>query len=386
MSKRKLPEGWEKKEIWSLIEFEKKTWRSAKDWVEKDDKNIYKFFKSWEDKNVYSDKFDFDWEYLTVWDGWSANVHYINWKFWVSWHNFVFKSIQEKGQNVINNKLLYYFLFWTKNKWNKLYTWIWMTNISKNDFSKINIFFPKSPTEQQKIVDYLDKQFGFIDNMESEINEYSKKLDELEKGILEESFSWFEKVNIEEFVITKYWINTWREKKWNYWLVRISDLTKEWFVSKNDQVFINKTEDEIKNYKLKYWDILLCRIWVDAGKIWLFNYNDYNAIHAWYLIKLNFNETDFLNKFIWYYWKSKDYWEQVEKLISWTTTPQFNAPAFKKMFFPKTNLNTQKQIAYKLDKQFELINSTRQEIKKQEQNLKELRKAILHDIFGGFEE
>lgn len=388
---RKLPEGWEKKELWNFIIFAK--WKKQ-DWLVS--ASEFKENK-WFIPHILAESFDWVYKQYTKDLKWiSCNTKDIliiaDWSrswlvtTWLKW--FIWSTISKITVNLdkIHHKLVYNFLTLNYSNIQNNTTWWTIPHIDKKYINSSQIAFPTSPIEQQKIVDYLDKQFQFIDNMEEQIITYENKLNELEKGILKEAFSGIEKVSIEKLVNTKYWINAWREQEWNYWLVRISDLTKEGFVSKNDQVFINKTENEIKDYKLKYWDIVLCRIWVDAGKIWIFNHNDDNAIHAWYLIKLNFNENDFLNKFIWYYGKSKDYWKQAKQLMSWAAAPQFNAPAFRKILFPKTDLNTQKSIAYKLDKQFELINSTRQEINNQKQNLKELRKAMLNDIFGGFEE
>jgi len=162
-------EEWREEKLWDIIKLEKKTWRRAKEWTIKNEKHIYKFFTSWEYNNLYTDKYDFDWEYLIIWDWGAANINYVNWKFWVSWHNFVFSSKKENWKNIIDNKFLYYYLYFSKEEWNNLYTWIWIKNISKTDLKEIPVLVPyknwKPDLEtQQKIADFLNECFDKLNN------------------------------------------------------------------------------------------------------------------------------------------------------------------------------------------------------------------------------
>ena len=99
---------------------------------------------------------------------------------------------------------------------------------------KINVAFPTSLTEQQKIVDYLDGKFTSIDNIEKEVEEYGKKLDDLEKGILKELLynAKYQKIQLEDVIQLNYWKSiSWKlSDDWNipvYWSNWIYWYTKE---------------------------------------------------------------------------------------------------------------------------------------------------------------
>jgi hypothetical protein len=58
--------------------------------------------------------------------------------------------------------------------------------LNQTEMKKIKILFSK--TKQQRIVEYIDKQFAFINNIEKELNISEKKISELENGIFKDFF------------------------------------------------------------------------------------------------------------------------------------------------------------------------------------------------------
>ncbi|MDD5770167.1 MAG: restriction endonuclease subunit S [Candidatus Gracilibacteria bacterium] len=155
-----IPEDWISKELNEVIKFMPKTGRPATEGYPYGLEKKYIFLKSGEWDNLYTDKYDFDGEYISIGDGGSANIHYVNGKFGVSGHNYVFNSI---NPNILNNSLLYHYLFFRKNHWGILYKGVGIKNISKTDIEGIKIGFSKSLIEQQKIAKILNTCYNQIE-------------------------------------------------------------------------------------------------------------------------------------------------------------------------------------------------------------------------------
>lgn len=163
-----------------LTFFERPTRRKWNEWVEeKDDKNIYRFYKS-NSKEYFTDKYDFDWEYIILSNRWpTINFYYFDWKFWVSEMLFVFNN----RTNNINLKFLYYYLISIKEEIEKLRVWVLTPILRRIDLQNIEIPLPPLET-QVTIIKYLDKQFESLKNIKNNLESYQKNLLKLEDWIL----------------------------------------------------------------------------------------------------------------------------------------------------------------------------------------------------------
>ena len=174
-----------KVKLWDLIFFERPTKRRWWEWVEKkDNKNIYRFFKS--TKNIYyTDKYDFDWEYIILSNRWPLiNISYINWKFWASDILFVFNNRTDLGEKSINLKFLYYYLLSIQNDLDKLRFGATSPILRRTDLNNIDLHLP--PLEEQFIItNYLDKQYNSLNDIKNNIEKYQELLLNLENWLLQ---------------------------------------------------------------------------------------------------------------------------------------------------------------------------------------------------------
>ena len=107
----------------------------------------------------YCNEADYDEEALCIWDGWTANVHYLNWKFSVSDHVYL---LENQNTEETNLKYLYYALAKNLEIIEAWFQWQWLKNVSKKYLESIEI--PLPPLEvQEKIVAELDSYQKVID-------------------------------------------------------------------------------------------------------------------------------------------------------------------------------------------------------------------------------
>lgn len=373
---RKLPEGWKKwLKLKDIFEYQTKSKRKAWDWNENWD---YKFITSSQEIKKFLNEADFqDWEYLVFGTWWSTSIHYLNESFSTSSDNYVVqinKSINLKES--LMTKYVYYYLEANRKTFDDGFFWAWIKHISKEYINNISIIFPISLTEQQKIVYYLDEQFALIDKVEQQLDNYENHLDQLEKWILEEVYSTFKLdyyKNLSDIVINFDWkriplnSNQRANKKWNipyYWASWIIDYINDYIF---DWKYLLISED---------WANLLARTYPIAFIAeWKFWVNNHVHVVKW-IEWVAFD--DYIKYYINYI--------NISEYVTWATQPKLNQDKLNSIKVPIPDIQTQKLIVFKLDEQFKYIDVTRQEIKKQKENYKQLRKAMLNDILGGYDE
>ena len=160
----------------------------------------------------------------------------------------------------ISTKYLDLYLIWLNKKIYSISRWQWQRNLDMDKLKKINVAFPTSLTEQQKIVDYLDGKFTSIDNIEKEVEEYGKKLDDLEKGILKELLynAKYQKIQLEDVIQLNYWKSiSWKlSDDWNipvYWSNWIYWYTKEESIVNEDTIVIWRKGSVWETHIIKSW-------------------------------------------------------------------------------------------------------------------------------------
>ena len=137
--------------------------------------------------------------------------------------------------------------------------------------------------------------------------------------------------------------------------VRITDINKDGKLSKENPMFVDLNEENEK-YTLDKNDLLMARTGATFGKTMIFE-EDYPAVYAGFLIKLNLNKTIINAKYYWHFAQSDFFWEQANKLVSGGGQPQFNANALKQVrvpipypSHPQKSLDEQGRIVDILDK------------------------------------
>lgn len=135
--------------------------------------------------------------------------------------------------------------------------------------------------------------------------------------------------------------------------VRITDINNAGFLKENDKKYISLTGDSSK-YLLKPDDVLVARTGATYGKTMIF-LEDYPAVYASFLIKLDFDK-NFISP--WYYWvfsQTQHYWNQANKLVTGGGQPQFNANAIKQIKIPLPSLEEQEIIVSKVKDEISIV-------------------------------
>lgn len=150
--------------------------------------------------------------------------------------------------------------------------------------------------------------------------------------------------------------------------IRITDIDENGKLKNGEDKFIDLTE-EAQKYLLRKNDLVVARTGATFGKTLLFN-EDYKAVFASYLIRLNFN-TDKVNpKYYWCFSQSENYWSQANSLMTGGGQPQFNANAIVKLQIPLPSLPEQEEIILRIEKEQQLVNANKELIEAFEQKIK----------------
>lgn len=137
--------------------------------------------------------------------------------------------------------------------------------------------------------------------------------------------------------------------------IRISDINANGKLIPNGEKYIDVLP-ECKKYLLKKNDLLMARTGATYGKTMIFS-EDYPAVYAGFLIKLDFDKNILIPKYYWHFAQGELFWRQANKLVSGGGQPQLNANALKMIKIPIPPLSEQEKIVAILDKFDTLTNS-----------------------------
>ncbi|CAK0698448.1 restriction endonuclease subunit S [Escherichia coli] len=170
--------------------------------------------------------------------------------------------------------------------------------------------------------------------------------------------------------------------------VRITDINKDGKLSKENPMYVELNEENEK-YTLDKNDLLMARTGATFGKTMIFE-EDYPAVYAGFLIKLNLNKTIINAKYYWHFAQSDFFWEQANKLVSGGGQPQFNANALKQVrvpipypSHPQKSLDEQGRIVDILDK-FDAIAASITEGLPREIELRQKQYEYYRDLLFSF--
>lgn len=169
--------------------------------------------------------------------------------------------------------------------------------------------------------------------------------------------------------------------------VRITDINTDGKLIPSDVKYVDISVENEK-YLLKKNDLLMARTGATYGKTMIYS-EDYPAIYAGFLIKLNLSEV-IDPKYYWHFAQSSLFWEQANKLVSGGGQPQFNANALKQVKVPipyhrdaSRSLDAQSRVVYLLDK-FDAITSSLTEGLPREIELRQKQYEYYRDLLLSF--
>ena len=127
--------------------------------------------------------------------------------------------------------------------------------------------------------------------------------------------------------------------------LRITDISDDGRIPSNLPTCIDKNEySDYGNYILNKGDLLLARTGNSTGRNHLYKKDDKNTVFAGFLIKFSLNDKLINPHYVGYYCQSKNYYNQIDAMITGSTRPNINAEQYGDLLIPVCDLTTQQHI------------------------------------------
>ncbi|EIB9618717.1 restriction endonuclease subunit S [Escherichia coli] len=298
------------------------------------------------------------------------------------------------NNDAISIKYIYYFLKINEGYFQKIGGKMQMPQIATPDTDKFEVPIPcpdnpeKSLAIQSEIVRILDKFTALTAELTAELNMRKKQYNYYRDQLLrfkEGEVEWKTLGEIGDFT---YGYAAKAMDSGDARFVRITDINKDGKLSKENPMYVELNEENEK-YTLDKNDLLMARTGATFGKTMIFE-EDYPAVYAGFLIKLNLNKTIINAKYYWHFAQSDFFWEQANKLVSGGGQPQFNANALKQVrvpipypSHPQKSLDEQGRIVDILDK-FDAIAASITEGLPREIELRQKQYEYYRDLLFSF--
>lgn len=162
--------------------------------------------------------------------------------------------------------------------------------------------------------------------------------------------------------------------------LRITDIqnqTVNWNKVPNCKI----SEEEFKKYKLLRGDIVFARTGATTGKSYLMQESPI-SVFASYLIRVQPKNDILLPEFLYMYFSSEKYWQNIGIGISGSAQGGFNATKLGNLDIPIPSLSEQKRIVQILNQVFEKIDSAIANIEQNIKNAEELFQAKGSEVFS----
>lgn len=228
----------------------------------------------------------------------------------------------------------------------------------KNYFS---IEIPLPPLEiQQQIVAEIEGYKKIIDGAKQVVNNY--------KPTISIDPDW-EMVELGEVCKPEYGFTETAKEKGNARFIRITDIGSDGKLKDTDPKYVELTKEAKQSIVVKD-DILVARTGATYGKTMIFN-EDYPAVFASFLIRLNFDKTKIYPKYYWAFAQSENYIQQAARLMTGGGQPQFNGNAIVKIQIPVPPIEEQQTIVQAIEEEMQLVNANKRLIEIFEQKIKD---------------
>lgn len=306
----------------------------------------------------YVDDYIFDEKLVLVGeDGakWGEGEHtafIVEGKYWVNNHAHVLKPNRDK----ILDELLVHLL-----NYMDLSPYITGVTVPKLNQEKLrSIKIPLPPIEDQK---------GIVD----ELNSYQKVIDgarqiiEHHKPSIKIDSSW-DSVKLGEVCEVEYGYGETAKEKGDARYIRITDIGSDGYLIRDDAKYVDLTK-ESRPYQVKRGDVLVARTGATYGKTMIFS-EDYPAVFASFLIRLNFKTEKILPEYYWAFAQTENYWNQAKSLVTGGGQPQFNGNAIKLIHIPVPPLERQREMVAMVKEEQKHIESAKRMIEIYEDKIK----------------
>src|SRR6266567_717750 len=225
----------------------------------------------------------------------------------------------------------------------------------------VKIKIPLPPVEvQQEIVAELGSYQKIIDGARQVVENY--------KPVIKIDPTW-EIVELGEICKPEYGFTDTAKDEGDTRFIRITDIDENGLLKTEDPKFINLS-DESGPYLLHRGDLLVARTGATYGKTLCFDEN-YQAVFASYLIRLNMNVHRILPRYYWIFAQSEDYQKQKVSLVQGGGQPQFNGNVIVRLKVPLPPLDVQASIVEQIEEEQKLVDANKRLIEIFEQKIKD---------------
>lgn len=203
---------------------------------------------------------------------------------------------------------------------------------------------------QEEIVRILDEYTELEAELEAKLSE---EIELKQKQYEYCASKLFEDLNVEyismsELAKFKYGYTDKASDSGNARFIRITDIDDFGELSSEDEKYITLTDDAEK-YLLTKGSLVVARTGATYGKTLYFD-SDEPSVYASFLIKIDFDNNQVLNRYYWHFTKTSLYWEQANKYVKVGGQQQFNSPALGRVCVPVPSPTEQERIVKILDK------------------------------------
>lgn len=268
-------------------------------------------------------------------------------------------TISPKNENELNVRYLYHIL---KSKQQEIYSYQeggGQPHIYPKHFE--NFEFPLPPLEiQQQIVAEIEGYQKIIEGARQIVNHY--------KPTIKINPDW-EMVELGEVCKPEYGFTETAKEKGDARFIRITDIGADGKLKKEDPKYVDLSKDAKQSLVAKD-DILVARTGATYGKTMIFE-EDYPAVFASFLIRLNFDKSKVFPKYYWAFAQSENYIQQAARLMTGGGQPQFNGNAIVKIQIPLPSIDEQTEIVQAIEEEMQLVNANKRLIEIFEQKIKD---------------
>jgi type I restriction enzyme M protein len=268
-------------------------------------------------------------------------------------------TISPKNENELNVKYLFYIL---KSKQQEIYSFQeggGQPHIYPKHFENFEI--PLPPLEiQQQIVAEIEGYQKIIDGAKQVVNNY--------KPTIKINPDW-PMVELGEVCKPEYGFTETAKDKGDARFIRITDIGADGKLKESEPKYVDLTK-EAKQSLVNKDDILVARTGATYGKTMIFE-EEYPAVFASFLIRLNFDKSKVYPKYYWAFAQSENYIQQAARLMTGGGQPQFNGNAIVKIQIPLPSISEQIEVVQAIEEEMKLVNTNKRLIEIFEQKIKD---------------
>ena len=268
--------------------------------------------------------------------------------------------------------------------------------INRNQIYEFNIQLPPL-TEQKRIADKIKELLISVNRVKERLDSISDILKCFRQSVLSDAVTgkltedWREKESI------SHWSNITVKKiaskiQYGYTasanqklkvpkFLRITDIQEgkvDWCKVPSCKIEI----EQIDKYKLEKGDVVFARTGATTGKSFLIDKCPL-AIFASYLIRIKPDCQKVVPNYLYLFFQSDSYWEQIVCKLSGSAQPNCNATKLSKLQLRLPPLEEQKQIIRRVETLFQFVNKIEERISKAKERVKKLAQSILAKAFLG---